>query len=196
MKEQIAIIMARAAALADAFDVIQQPRSTYQIEHFVIGQHATEQRQYHQCVLEMSIKHDVIRRALLERRRLEIKKLLLGERPANSDLERELTGLDITETEWDIENTDRALLGAFREFDALYRIYERLPKFTAEQLQEAEPFYWRDRLERQAAQELSAIGTVTAGNLDALRQIGHPLGTNASRLNGKQKVIQRIRNFF
>jgi len=51
------------AELEGAFREIQQPRSPFVLQHFVLGAHDTEPRQYAQCVLELQIKYDAIRRA-------------------------------------------------------------------------------------------------------------------------------------
>ena len=58
--------------LQNAFLEIQQPRTEFTLRHFVVGQHDTIEQQYAQCVLEMQIKYDNIRRALLSKKRIEI----------------------------------------------------------------------------------------------------------------------------
>lgn len=158
---------ARVSEMHGAFDAIQQPRSDYQIEKFVVGQYDSPERQYMQCVLELSIKHDNIRRALLERQRIGLDIEALGQRANDSR-----ASLDLLERQYDLENTDRAILGALREFDVLFAIYESLPKFTHEQLQAAEADYWQRRLRRQANDDIATIGAVAHGNREALRQIG------------------------
>ena len=40
--------------LNDAIEQIQQPRSRYQLERFVIGQHDTVEMQFYQCVIELN----------------------------------------------------------------------------------------------------------------------------------------------
>ena len=40
--------------LNDAIAQIQQPRSRYQLERFVLGQHDTVEMQFYQCVIELN----------------------------------------------------------------------------------------------------------------------------------------------
>ena len=40
--------------LNDAIEQVQQPRSRYQLERFVIGQHDTVEMQFYQCVIELN----------------------------------------------------------------------------------------------------------------------------------------------
>jgi len=65
------------------------------------------------------------------------------------------------------------MLGAGREFETLYQMWRAFPhRFTREELDAAQEEYWRLRLTRQANQDLQAAGRVSAGNQEALRQIG------------------------
>lgn len=160
-------INAIVAELQDAFNHIQQPRSDYQIKHFVVGQHATEPAQYAQCVLEMQIKYNNIRRGLLAKRKLaiEIDRLKVTGDPIDA-LTAEEKGIDV-------EETDLAISGAKREFECLYRLWKSFPRqYTYRELQEAQDGYWQERLKRQARQELLATGRVGVGNQEALRQAG------------------------
>lgn len=156
----------RAAALNEAIDAIQQPRSDYQIKRFVVGQYDSPERQYMQCVLELSIKHDNIRRALIARQIIELD---------IEDLRRtkgQRAEMALLEKQYDLENTDRAMLGALREFDVLFAIYQSMPAFTHEQLQAAEVDYWERRIRRQAGDDVASLGAISHGNREALRQIG------------------------
>jgi hypothetical protein len=64
------------------------------------------------------------------------------------------------------------MLGALREFDTLYKIYQKFPRYTNEQLQKAESKYWLERLTSQAQQDIESSGSVSVGNAEALRQVG------------------------
>jgi hypothetical protein len=174
-KKEIIQLQERASDISDkvkeieqAFLEIQQPRTDYVIEKFVVGQHDTLPQQYAQCVLELQIKYDNIRRAMLSKRKIEIKIQKLEEKGTEiSKINAELARIDLDEQ-------DRAMLGAVREFDALYRCFKKFPKqYTREDLNANQEEYWEKRLQRQANQDLLAYGRVGVGNLDALRQIGH-----------------------
>jgi hypothetical protein len=155
------------AEMQGAFDEIQQPRSDYVLQNFVVGEKDTDPARYAQCVLELQIKYDVIRQAKLHRRKLEIE---IAEFEA---LGTETSQIDAALKRIDIEIQDRAYLGASREFEALYGIWKSFPhKYTHEELNAAQREYWEKRLTRQANQDLIASGRVSVGNIDALRQIG------------------------
>jgi len=161
--------------LLKAFDEIQMSRTPYQLEKFVVGQHDTEEQRYAQCVCELQIKYDVIRKALLGREKLQIEQAKLelkaSQKKDPSDsrikkIEAEIKGLEI-------EEQDRAMKGALREFAALYAIFKTFKKqYTREELNEAQPEYWQRRLTRQANQDLMANGRIGVGNHDALRMAG------------------------
>lgn len=166
--------------MQDAFAAIQQPRSDYAIQNFVVGQHDTDTRKYSQCVIELQVKYGAIRRALLTERKLqiEIKKLL--------DSGDEIQQIEAEEKQIDLDETRLAMQGAFREFECLYAIFRSFPKqFSHEELQAGEVEYWHKRLNRQAAQELLAGGRVGVGNQEALAQIGE-------FYNGEQNDVDRV----
>lgn len=165
--ERIENVMQAIKTMEDAFLEIQQPRTAYVLEKFVVGQHDTLETQYAQCVLELQIKYDNLRRAKLNKRKIEIK---------IKEAEDKNTELDQIEADLmriDLEEQDRAVLGALREFEALYKIWQSFPKkFTRAELDAGQEEYWRLRLARQAQQDLQATGRIGVGNNEALRQIG------------------------
>ena len=167
MKERVNKAIDLVKELEESFLEIQMPRSAYTIEKFVVGQHDTIEMQFAQCVLEIQIKVDNLRRAKLNRRKLEIK---------IEEYESKGTELDQIEADLvriDLQEQDRAVLGALREFEALYKIYQSFPKkFTRQEIDAAQPEYWKLRLERQAQQDLQSTGRIGVGNNEALRQIG------------------------
>ena len=150
--------------LLQAFAEIQQPRSPYQIEKFVVGQHATIEMQYFQCVLELQIKYNNIRRAIINRKILQedIEKLKAKGKHLKAELK-----------EIDIEEQDAAMIGALREFQTLYNIWKSFPvKFTREQLDANQEQYWHKRLITDANNEIMAQGRIGKGLLEVLQQIG------------------------
>lgn len=167
MEKRIDKVLETIKELEGAFLEIQQPRTGYVLNKFVVGQHDTDEQKYAQCVLEMQIKYDNIRRAKLNKRKLEIK---------IAELENKGTELDQIEADIikiDLEEQDRAMLGALREFECLYNIWQSFPKkYTRQDLDENQEQYWKLRLQRQAYQDIQSTGRVGAGNHEALRQIG------------------------
>lgn len=157
-------ITARIEALRADIEAIQQPRSDFAIKHFVVGQHDTPARQRQQAVLELQIKLFNIRRAQIEEQKLKIQQARLRKS------QDELDVLEAERLELDEAEMRLARMGAIREAEALLAIVDALPKFTYEEYQEAEAEYWARRLSRQALQDLRATGTISVGNLEAIRQ--------------------------
>lgn len=159
MSVDITDINEKHKELHNAFLQIFNGRSQYQISNFVVGPHCTLERQYDQCVTELQSKYYSIKRADVSRRRLikEIESVV-------DDFEKE-------EKQLDLEQLEIAIISNIREFEYLYTIFNSMPKFTAEQLQEAEVKYWLERLSTQAQIDIDATGSISTGNYDALRQI-------------------------
>jgi len=153
--------------LKQAFFEIQQPRTPYQIEKFVVGQHATKEMQYAQCVLELQMKYNNIRRAVINRKIIEHDIMKLEEKgDEKSLLKAELKHIDL-------EEQDVAMVGAVREFDILKQIWESFPKkYTRSEINLNQEEYWNKRLTMDAYYELQSTGRVGKGTMEALCQIG------------------------
>lgn len=163
----ISQVQSAVIELRGAFREIQQPRSDFALEHFVVGQHDTEPARYAQCVLELQIKYNAIRRGQIKQQivEIEIKRLVVSN--------DEIKALEAQEKAIDLEDLELAMSGAFREFSALYAIWKSFEtQYTHEELQGAQVEYWHKRLEKQANQDLAATGRIGVGNQDALAQIG------------------------
>lgn len=82
-----------------AIDAIAQSRSNYQLQHFVVGQHDTQERQYQQCLLELNVKLNNIKREQISVRKLN-KKLAI-----ETDVdEKALIELEIEELEFNLKS--------------------------------------------------------------------------------------------
>ena len=153
--------------LRDAILAIQQPRTDFQLAHFVVGQHDTDPRRWHQCVLELSLKIYNLKRARIERRIAERKIFELRKHGAIDEAEL---------AELDLEQHELAVIGAAREAQTLYAIYKSFGRtYTHAELMAAEAEYWQKRLTRQAKHSLVATGRIGAGDLDSFEQIGQPV---------------------
>ena len=152
--------------LEESFLAIQMPRTSYVIEKFVVGQHDTIEMQFSQCVLEIQIKVANLKRAKLGKRKIEIQIKEL------EDKGTEIDQIDADLKRIDLQEQDFAVLGALRELETLYKIYQSFPKkYTRKEIDDAQPDYWQLRLQRQAQQDLQATGRIGVGNSEALRQI-------------------------
>ena len=155
--------------LLDDFNAIQMARTPEVLRKFVIGAQAMDHpaQGWAQCVLELQIKYDDIRRAKINAELIELEIADLETTgDAKSLLNAKLKRIDL-------EAQDRAMLGAVREFQSLYTIYQSFDKrYTRDELNTSQVEYWQNRLTRQALQEQQSrqLG-IGAGNLEALREI-------------------------
>lgn len=153
--------------LLNAIAEVQQPRSRYQIERFVLGQHDTDEMRYYQCVIEINdlvYKH---RLAQIEVAKAEAKIRRLR---ASAD---EIDELKAQKWELGLEQTRLAMIGAERELAVLIELWESFPvKYSREQIEAAQPDYWHARLTRQASLQAIGSGTVDWAQMDAIRQAG------------------------
>lgn len=155
------------ATILNAMAEIQQPRSPFQIKKFVINQHTTPEMQYYQCVTEIQALYYTIKEVTLDMKISGIKMSRLRE---TGD---EIDELEAQKIELGLEQTRLVGIGAFRELDTLINIFESFPKqFTRQEIDEAQPDYWANRLSRQATFESIGGSQAGAAHLEALRQIG------------------------
>lgn len=153
--------------LFDAFKQVSRPRTRFQLEKFVIGQHDTPEQQYKQLVLELNNLYYAyqVNSLLCKKSELEIAALRATGNPVDE--------IDAQIKELGLEQTYIVMLGAKSEFDDLLALWKESPiKYSADDLEALQPIYWDARLTRQAQLEAVGRNEVTFGNLDALRQIG------------------------
>jgi hypothetical protein len=164
---------------------IQQPRSRFQLEHFVLNQHDTEEMRFYQCVLEIQSMRTSLRIVSLEieKRKIEIEKL-----KASGDA---IDAIDARIKEISLEETEIVAKGTIREFNHLIDLYNSFPKkYTREEIDALQPVYWTKRLIRQVELDnLGNRGTVNPAHLEALRQIGE-LDLEAILLQQSQQGIE------
>lgn len=146
---------------------IQKPRSLFQLEKFVVGQHDTKEMQYYQTLLEIQSLYYTIKQASLEMKKIEIEILRLR---STGD---EIDEIDAQIKELGLEQTRVVGIGAFRELKDLIDIYNSFDKkYTREEIEISQPDYWAKRLNRQVILEMSGGSSAAAAHLDSLRQMG------------------------
>ena len=153
--------------LQAAFAEMQQPRSEYQLWHFVVGQHDTDQQRYRQCLTEMQVLCYTLRTVKLEIQKGEIQVARLrATRDAVDELDAQIK-------EVGMEQTRLVMIGAERELEALNKIWLSFEThYTHEQIEDYQRQYWHERLNRQARLEAMGNGNIGWAQLDALNQIG------------------------
>ena len=146
---------------------VQQPRSRFQLERFVLGQHATPEMQYYQVCLELQ---DMIYKYKLAEINEKKAKLKIERLRSSGD---ELDELKAQEIELSLENTRFAVIGAQRELAHLIDIWESFQqKYTRNEIEQAQPEYWRARLTDNAKAMLMGGTSVNAGHIQAMEQAG------------------------
>ena len=148
------------------FAEINQPRSAFQIEKFVLGQHDTDEMRYYQCVLELQQLYYTIKRTSLDIKKTEIEIERL--RKTNDEIDE----IEAQIKELGLEQTRSIAVGAFREFDILLNMLNQFPKYTRAEIDEKQPEYWQRRLTRQYELAGSTNTANQAAHLDSLIQIG------------------------
>jgi hypothetical protein len=146
---------------------VQQPRSRFQLERFVLGQHATPEMQYYQTVLELQDAIYKYKLAVINVKKSEIK---IAKLRATGD---ELDELKAEEVELGLAQTQFAMLGAEREMKHLLEIFDTFThKYTREQIEAAQPNYWQARLTNNAKAMLMGGATVNPAHIEAMEQAG------------------------
>ncbi len=172
--------------IAEAIAEVQQPRSRYQLIHFVIGQHDTPEMRFYQLCLELQDMGYKLRIAQLGVRKAEVE---IARLQATGD---DLDAIEAEEKQVGLEQTRIVMRGAEREIAILTDLFDESQKFTRDEIEHAQPEYWQKRLTRQTNLQLMA-GGVQWAQLDSLRQAGLLDELIAERerqtTNGHQELI-------
>ena len=149
----------------DAIAEVQQPRSRYQLVHFVLGQHDTPEMQFYQLMLELQDMGFKLRMAELNVKKTEVEITRLLE---TGD---ELDAIEAKEKQVGLEQTQIVMKGAQREIAILEDIFNECQHYTRDEIEHAQPEYWQARLTRQTNLQMMS-GNVQWAQLDSMRQIG------------------------
>jgi hypothetical protein len=146
---------------------VQQPRSRFQLERFVLGQHATPEMQYYQTVLELQDMIYKYKYAQIAVKKTETK---IAKLRSTGD---ELDELKAQEKELGLVQTRFTMLGAERELKHLMEIFESFThKYTRNEIEQAQPDYWQARLTNNAKAMLMGGSGVNAAHIEAMEQAG------------------------
>jgi len=151
--------------ITDAIAEVQQPRSRYQLVHFVIGQHDTPEMRFYQLCIELQDMGYKLRMAQLGVRKAQVE---IGRLEATGD---ELDAIEAEEKQVGLEQTRIVMRGAEREVAILTDLFDESQKFTRDEIEHAQPEYWKARLTRQTNLQLLA-GHVDVGQLTSLHNAG------------------------
>jgi hypothetical protein len=142
---------------------IQQSRSRFQLEHFVVGQHDTPEMRFFQICIELQdMEYRLALASLNEHEQLlKIQKLRSKDTP--------LAHVKADKKELDLVSLRLARIGAEREVVILREMFHAHTKYTRAEIEQAQPGYWRKRLTRQY-QLQEAAGSIGWSQLDAMIQ--------------------------
>jgi predicted transcriptional regulator len=159
--------MPNFAEIENAIQEVQQPRSRFQLERFVLGQHATPEMQYYQTVIELQDAIYKYKLAVINVKKSELK---IAKLRATGD---ELDELKAQEVELGLTQTQFAMLGAEREMKQLLEIFDTFKhKYTREEIEAAQPEYWQARLTNNAKAMLMGGASVNPAHIEAMEQAG------------------------
>jgi hypothetical protein len=151
----------------EAIAEVQQPRSRFQLERFVLGQHATDEMKYYQTVIELQ---DSIYKYKLAEIGVKKANLKIAKLRSTGD---ELDELKAQEVELGLAQTTFAMVGAEREMKHLIEIWDSFEqKYTREQIELAQPDYWQARLTNNAKAMLMGGSSVNPAHIEAMEQAG------------------------
>jgi predicted transcriptional regulator len=146
---------------------VQQPRSRFQLERFVLGQHATPEMQYYQTVIELQ---DMIYKYKLAQLNVKKSEIKIAKLRQTGD---ELDELKAQEIELGLVQSRFTMLGAERELKHLMEIFDNFThKYTREEIEAAQPDYWQARLTNNAKAMLMGGQSVNAAHIEAMEQAG------------------------
>ena len=146
---------------------VQQPRSRFQLERFVLGQHATEEMRYYQTVIELQ---DMIYKYKLAQISVKKSEAKIAKLRKTAD---ELDELKAQEIELGLVQTRFTMVGAEREIAHLVDIWNSFDKkYSREEIEQAQPDYWQARLTNNAKAMLMGGSGVNAAHIEAMEQAG------------------------
>ena len=151
--------------ITEAIAEVQQPRSRFQLVHFIIGQHDTPEMRFYQVCIELQDMGYKLRMAEFGVRKTEIEIRRLIE---TGD---ELDAIEAEEKQVGLEQTRIVMLGAEREIAILTDLFDESTHYTRAEIEHAQPEYWHACLTRQTNLQLMA-GGVQWAQLDSMRQAG------------------------
>lgn len=152
--------------LKAAIEEVQQPRSNFQLEKFVVNQHPAKEMQYFQILTELQNLIFTYEDARLTSQIQQIKIKRLKE---TGD---EIDALEAKRLEIGLEQTRIVALGAEREINTLLDLWEKSPKFTRQEIEAAQPEYWKNRLFGNAEAMLMGGSGVNPSHIESMKQAG------------------------
>jgi hypothetical protein len=148
-----------------SFVECQMSRTPYQLERFVVGQHDTPEMKFVQVCREIEALYYTIKEVGMANKKTELE---IAKLRATGD---EIDAIDADIKELGLERTRLVAIGARRELDCLIEMYDAIPHFTRQQIDESQPDYWQARL-GTTSQLADHVRRSNWAHLEALDQVG------------------------
>lgn len=153
----------------DAFFDIPFENSQFQTEHFVINAALTPERAYRAIGLRMHNRLRALREAQFSRMREDVdideaRSVIKNEK--STGFERRRAEITIQEKLANRPFTDKLINDALAELNVLYAHFQRLPRFTRQQFEDAEKDYFKESLTRQLKGVVGAAESLTNMNAE------------------------------
>jgi hypothetical protein len=146
---------------------MQQPRSRFQLERFVIGQHLTPEMQYYQVCIELQ---DMLFRYEEANISMQIQEKKIAKLRSTND---EIDELKAKKLELNLEQMEITIVGAQREIAHLIDLWHSFEhKYSREEIEMAQPDYWEARLVNNAKAMIMGGAGVSPAHLEAMEQAG------------------------
>lgn len=169
-----------------AITEIQQSRSRFQLEKFVIGQHYSKEMQYFQVCLELQ---DMIYKYRNAEIGLKIQEKKIEKLRKSGD---EIKELKAQQLELGLEQSRIVMIGAQRELAHLVDIWNSFDvKYTREQIELAQPEYWVKRLTTNADMMMLGGAGVNPSHLETMLQVGMLDDFLKSKMEIAQEIEQQ-----
>lgn len=131
-------------SILESIKDIQQARTNFQIENFVINQHVTDPMRYKQCLLEIESIYFALRNLDLDIEIENIKKIKLLESKDDID------ALEAAKCDLKLEQMALKKINLLRELETLKIIFKSFKKkYTRKEIEDNQKEYWINRLTRQ-----------------------------------------------
>ena len=152
--------------------------SVYQIKTLMAKE--TPERQYRNAALQLRQKIIAMKDCEWRRKRFEIDIAEIQEKllSKTDTFEGQRLQVDLEEKQFLLGNEIKLIKDCLIEIAVYREILKTLPKFSRQDFEKAEPVYWKNRFLADAKREVIGTGTIGAGTIKGLEQVGIMVGKN------------------
>ena len=162
---------------------LTRSKTTFEIRHFVIGQHESRYRQWRQIQMEADQKIHALEEAQANVSLAQVDLEELEYKVANmlgGDFEVSRNKIRIQQKKNQLKRSEFSMTGCLKELTDYMQIAETefadfFDKSEEELASKYDEAYWLDRLSRQAQFDLVTQGKIGAGNMGAISQVPEKL---------------------